>query len=116
MCPISLRNWHAYISKYGPSQTWFAFKSDVTLWAQEDVLVLCEHWFTRLARHFRCNKNTRDPFIPFKKLIISSSEQVVKSNVKVNYSIILLFKAEEYKDYSISNHMLCLRDDLFILL
>lgn len=37
MCPISLRNWHAYISKYGPSQTWFVFKSDVTLWAQEDM-------------------------------------------------------------------------------
>lgn len=52
---------------------------------------------------------------PLKKLI-SSSEQLVKSNMKVNYSIILLFKAKEYIDNSISNHMLCLQYDLFILL
>lgn len=40
LCPISLRDWHAYISKYGPSQTWFQFKSDVTLWAEEEEVSL----------------------------------------------------------------------------
>lgn len=40
LCPISLRDWHAYISKYGPSRTWFQLKSDVTLWAQEEMSLL----------------------------------------------------------------------------
>lgn len=94
LCPISLRDWHAYISKYGPSHTWFQFKSDVTLWAQEEMsfFYVSASSLDSHFRHFQSNRRTFRILLKKKKKI-HCKEQVVKSNMTVNYLIRLIFTA-----------------------
>lgn len=94
LCRISLRDWHAYISKYGPSPTWFQFKSDVTLWAQEEMSFFYVS-ASSLDSHFRHFQSNRRMFriLLQKKRKIHCREQVVKSNMTVDYLIRLIFKA-----------------------
>lgn len=99
LCPISLRDWHAYISKYGPSQTWFQFKSDVTLWAQGEMSLFYVSASSPDShfKHFQSNRRTfRILYSFFSILSIKKNhckEQVVKSNMTVHYLIRFVFIA-----------------------